>query len=164
MRYALAALLAACAARQGPPPDPGSAIVVGTMDRSGCFGECPDYTLTVYSNGVVLFERHRDEAGGRDGEPKRGRRLSKGELAELTRAFEKAGFAALGDYERDDCTDFQTVTLEWQGHEVVHYWGDQSAPRRLYDLEAAFDRIVGTRQWLGRDPHEVGPNGTYCGR
>ena len=159
---ALATCLACAAARR--PPDPGGSPVIAVIERTGCFGDCPSYRLTLHENGVLLFQRLDDEAGGSEKEPLRGRRLSVDELGAMARAFERAGFARLASYERDDCTDFQTVTLEWRGHTVVHYWGDQSAPRALYDLEGELDRIAGSRRWLGSDPHQAAPMGTTCMR
>ena len=153
---------AACGHLGGSPPDPSASPVLATLQRTGCYGPCPAYRLTVHENGVVVFERRTDEAGGRKGEPQRGRRLSGSELAELARAFERARFGSLSDYDTPECTDFQTVTVGWRGHTVTHYWGDRSAPEGLFELEAAFDRIVDTRRWLGRDPHNAEPNGTFC--
>jgi len=153
---------AACGHLTGSPPSPGGSPVLATLERSGCYGPCPAYRLTVYENGVVVFQRLRDEAGGRESERKRGRRLSGGELAELARAFERAGFDSLADHTARECTDFQTVFVTWRGRTVTHYWGDRSAPERLFELEAAFDRIVDTRRWLDRDPHRAEPNATFC--
>jgi len=158
---AFGTVLVSCAG-MGRPPDPGGSPVLGVFERTGCLGACPAYRITVHENGVLLFQRLRDEAGGNDREPLRGRRLSRRELASLTRAFESAGFASMSDYDRDDCTDYQMVTIEWRGHTVVHYWGDQHAPKGLYDLEGTFDRIADSRRWLGTDPHTAGPYFTYC--
>ncbi|WP_228369368.1 DUF6438 domain-containing protein [Candidatus Nitrososphaera gargensis] len=37
--------------------DHDSAII--TLERTVCYGTCPDYSLTIYGNGAVVYEGHR---------------------------------------------------------------------------------------------------------
>ncbi len=79
---------------QPHPPDavPG-ATVLATLERTGCYGECPVYRLTVNSDGSVVYVGTRwVKVLGRQVY-----NISQAQVAELQAAFERANFSQLRD-------------------------------------------------------------------
>jgi len=124
-----------------------------SLERTACYGRCPIYKVTVLRDGTVLWEGERfvkvtGKARGK---------LDDKALAALADAFKAADFFALKDkYESYDITDHPSAVVAFDDGKrkktVRHYHGDRSAPKAVYELEDAVDRIVGTAKWVGRDP------------
>src|SRR3954470_9412482 len=106
------ASLPACGKKKAPgdttsidqphPPDsvPG-ATPIATLERTGCYGECPVYRLTVNSDGSVVYVGTRwVKVLGRQLY-----KLSDAQLAELQAAFERSGFLQFRDYAHVESTD-----------------------------------------------------------
>lgn len=152
--------LAACSKKKPPadttsidqphPPDamPG-ATPVATLERTGCYGECPVYRLTVSNDGSVVYVGTRwVKVLGRQVY-----HLPEARLAELEAAFERANFAQLRDYDRVESTDDDWAHLSFRYgatfKRVRHYHGDNAAPPALSSLEDEFDRIVDSPRFVG---------------
>ncbi|MEP7049721.1 MAG: DUF6438 domain-containing protein [Pseudomonadota bacterium] len=125
------------------------ATPVAMLERTGCYGECPVYRLTVSSDGSVVYVGTRwVKAIGM-----KQYKISDAQLAELRAAFDRANFAQLHDYDRVENTDDDWVLLSfYRGatpKRVRHYHGDNSAPLALSVLEDEFDRIVGSGRYVG---------------
>lgn len=152
--------LAACGKKKAPadttsidqphPPDtvPG-ATVIATLERTGCYGECPVYRLTVNSDGSVVYVGMRwTKTLGRQVY-----KISEAQLAELEAAFEHANFAQLRDYDKVENTDDDWVLISYRRgiglKRVRHYHGDNAAPPALGTLEDEFDRIVDSGRLVG---------------
>jgi hypothetical protein len=119
------------------------------MERTGCYGECPVYRLTVNKDGTVVYVGTRwVKALGR-----KQYKISEAQLAELQAAFDHANFAQLHDYDRVENTDDDWALISlYRGatpKRVRHYHGDNSAPLALSVLEDEFDRIVGSGRYVG---------------
>lgn len=123
-----------------------------TFERMSCFGDCPAYELT-------LFEDGRLEYVGPLAVPDWGpaeARMTPEVMAKIRSNL--ARVAAL----RSDCchcagwTDDASVKMTFPvpgGTEVKtidHYFGCESAPDWLFDVENAIDEALGTERWLGR--------------
>src|SRR6478735_1034197 len=104
--------VAACGKKKAPadttsidqphPPDtvPG-ATAIATLERTGCYGECPVYRLTVNTDGSVVYVGTRwVKVVGR-----REYKLSDAQVSNLESAFERANFMLLRDYDRVESTD-----------------------------------------------------------
>jgi hypothetical protein len=135
---------------QPHPPDlvPG-ASPVATLERTGCYGECPVYRLTVSNDGSVVYVGTRwVKVLGRQQY-----KLTDAQFSELQAAFEHAGFMQLRDYDRVENTDDDWSHLSYRRGSIVkrvrHYHGDNSAPAALSALEDEFDRIVGSGRFIG---------------
>jgi len=135
---------------QAHPPDrvPG-ASPVATLERTGCYGECPVYRLTVNSDGTVVYVGTRwVKALGRQQY-----KISEAQLAELDAAFDRVNFMQLRDFDRVENTDedWAHVSLTRAGRtkRVRHYHGDVTAPPALSVLEDEFDRIVDSGRLIG---------------
>jgi hypothetical protein len=123
--------------------------LVITMERTPCHGTCPVYKLTIEGNGDVTYE-------GQDFVQVKGKQtasLSPAQIQDLVSAFEQAKFSTLTDYTHENTTDSQSVitsiTRNGKTKTVNHYYGDNSAPQELFDLESKIDEITNSKQWTG---------------
>ena len=135
---------------QPHPPDtiPG-ATAIATLERTGCYGECPVYRLTVHNDGSVVYVGTRwVKVLGRQVY-----KLSEAQMAELQSAFERANFSQLRDYDKVESTDDDWAHLsDRRGggfKRVRHYHGDNAAPPVLGALEDEVDRIVDSGRLVG---------------
>jgi hypothetical protein len=135
---------------QPHPPDtvPG-ATAVATLERTGCYGECPVYRLTVNSDGSVVYVGTRwVKVLGRQVY-----KISDAQMLELEGAFDRANFGQLRDYDKVESTDDDWALISYRRKgglkRVRHYHGDNSAPPALGALEDEFDRIVDSGRFVG---------------
>jgi hypothetical protein len=135
---------------QPHPPDlmPGTTLLA-TLERTGCYGECPVYRLTVSTDGSVVYVGTRwVKVLGR-----REYKLSQTQLGDLESAFERANFMSLRDYDHVESTDddWAHVSFQWGARlkRVRHYHGDNGAPPALSALEDELDRITDSGQFVG---------------
>jgi len=152
--------LAGCGKKKAPadttsidqphPPDtvPG-ATAIATLERTGCYGECPVYRLTVNSDGSVVYVGTRwVKLVGRQVY-----KISEAQVAELQAAFERANFSQLHDYDKVESTDDDWAHISYRRgggfKRVRHYHGDNAAPPALGALEDEFDRIVDSGRFVG---------------
>jgi hypothetical protein len=135
---------------QPHPPDPvPGALPVATLERTGCYGECPVYRLTVSNDGSVVYVGTRwVKVLGRQQY-----KISDAQLSELLSAFEHANFMQLHDYDRVENTDDDWAHLSYRRGNLLkrvrHYHGDNAAPPGLTSLEDEFDRIVDSGRFVG---------------
>lgn len=141
-----------------------------TLERFPCYGNCPFYKLTIYSDGTVVFLpksiRKDYKKGYKEvaGKIRKGR-ISQEQLGELISEFEKINFFALEDqygstdYKPDkNCPEMWTdhssaetsITINGKTKTVNHYHGCQGSDllRNLTQFETRIDVIVNTNQWL----------------
>ena len=122
---------------------PASKKLVVTLERTACFGSCPVYSLTIYTDGRVVYE-------GKDYVRTRGRheyKISKAKVNLLLGEFEKCNFLALDDEYPAFATDgpgcITTLTINGMTKEVRHWY--PSCPQNgLQELENIIDAIAGT--------------------
>jgi hypothetical protein len=140
------------------------------MERTGCMGPCPSYTVTIRPSGVIewLGEANVAAMGPR------GALVGRAELERLSRAIDKAHFFELDDSGRVPtkpscirtgntlscsmssftmCSDTPhaiiTVTRGSQSHMVDDaHCSDEDTP--LIELETLIDEIAKTDAWVGR--------------
>jgi hypothetical protein len=137
-----------CAAKLTAAPN-GLDDVVITLERTACFGSCLVYTLTIYSNGTVVYE-------GEEFVATKGRvetTISQEKIKQLILGFEEVDYFSLNnDYIERTITDAQTVitsiTIDRKTKTIEHYHGDLNAPEQLTKLENKIDEIVNSNQWI----------------
>jgi len=120
-----------------------------TLERTICCGRCPVYKLTIFGNGVVMYN-------GLEFVAITGRHMiniSEDKIQRLIAAFKKADFFSLNnnyvEYMRiEDPFAITSLTINGRKKRVRHYHGDNSAPSQLGILEDEIDEIVGTDQWV----------------
>ncbi len=132
-----------------PPDQVAGATPIATLERTGCYGECPVYRLTVSNDGSVVYVGTRwVKVLGRQQY-----KLTEAQLSELQTAFERANFMQLRDYDRVENTDDDWAHVSYRRGNIVkhvrHYHGDNSAPAALSTLEDEFDRIVDSGRFIG---------------
>jgi len=137
------------------------------IERTGCFGTCPAYSVTIHGDGRVEYNGKSQvkEKGAREG------RIETDKIRALAAVFAKIKFWGLAeDYSAAKCngrvcTDMPTsiteLSIRGLSHRVKHYYGCGSAPKVLFDLESAIDKFSNSEQWTG-DVSKAGPYGTTC--
>ena len=139
------------------------------MERIGCFGSCPAYTLAIHGDGRVEYDgkAHVKEIGPRED------RMEMEKIKGVALELGKTKFWRIADDYSEEkckgryCTDMATAVIEvridQKSHRVNHYYGCASAPRPLFGVEAAIDKAANVAQWTG-DVSKSGPLGTTCGQ
>ncbi|HEX8598376.1 MAG TPA: DUF6438 domain-containing protein [Chloroflexia bacterium] len=116
-----------------------------TLDRTMCFGACPDYTVTVNGKGEVTFEgRHYTRVTG-----KVTATIDQAKVAEIVRELHRADFFSLDSDYSIEVTDLPTITLTVQmggRSKTVREYG--AGPQKLHILQSRIDQIVNTQQWI----------------
>src|SRR5215475_10795551 len=102
-----------------------------TLERTVCFGGCPDYKLTITADGAVVFE------GGRfvkkEGATIKSA-ISQGQLKQLMAEFDRVKFFSLEDdytrnsrvcdrYETDNPSAFTSIRINGKSKTIKHYHG-----------------------------------------
>ncbi|MFI5361658.1 MAG: DUF6438 domain-containing protein [Elusimicrobiota bacterium] len=124
--------------------------LVITISRSQCLGTCPEYKMTIVGSREVTFE---------GAEYVKAKGTSKGVISEIDlRAllveFAKVKYPLMhSDYTEIDATDcpgFETELL-WGdvSKKIMHYSGDDTAPKQLRELEDEIDARGGSSKWIG---------------
>ncbi len=122
--------------------------VVISLDRTMCFGTCPDYRVTLYGDGTVVFEGRTftKVLGYKIGS------IEEAKIRELLAEAEKGGFFTEKSYTNYEVTDNPSATLSIntsdKGNRVDHYYGDSNAPATLIALESKVDEILNTARWV----------------
>ena len=128
-----------------------------TLERGGCYGSCPVYRITIFSDGRVAYwgEQNVKSKGARS------KTLDAAALRELKDELNRAGYFGLRDrYDSKEagCTSLATdapsaqtsVRADGRIKSVEHYLGcGGPASDRLVKLEDTIDRIAGTAGWIG---------------
>jgi hypothetical protein len=145
-----AVMLSACETTRAPPANDGPVLI--TLERTPCFGFCPDYTVSIDGDGNVAYNGRRFVAVSGEQHGK----ASREDVAALLRAFDDVRFESLNGEYRARVTDLPTqiVTLTRNGHtkRVVDYAGvSVGMPQAVADIEAQIDRVANTRQWVLRN-------------
>jgi ankyrin repeat protein len=121
------------------------------LERSGCFGSCPSYTVTVGTNGVVFEGGSYVVAHGRHTDT-----VDAEQVRELAKRFVSADFYSMDDSYLASVTDSPTyiLSLSIDGHEkrVVDYVGSwEGMPAIVTELENEVDRFGQTQRWVKGD-------------
>ena len=115
-----------------------------TLQRIGCFGTCPNYTVTVHGDGRVDYD------GGQytDVQGKHSWTISPGETAALVERFRSTGIWGMRDHYVWGATDQATyklrVTMGNQSHSILDYSGERvGMPPSITMAENDVDRVSG---------------------
>ena len=140
--------------------------LVISLERTGCYGNCASYKLTIYGDGRVEYEGDKNVKVTN----KKQGHLQPGDLKKILAAFDKANYFSIKPYTYETCTctlctDMPSAITEIRAkgtsHRVEHYYGCRCAPKELWELEESIDRVAGSEQWTG-DVSKSGPFGTTC--
>jgi hypothetical protein len=147
--------LVACAPVEAPAQETQGPVEI-TLSRTICFGFCPDYRVTITSEGNVTYV-------GRSFVNVRGEQratVPRAEAARLIARFDEIGFDQLRDAYRANVTDLPTTTVSitrnGRTKTVVDYGGlSAGMPRVVRELQEEIDRVAGTDRWVLRDGQPV---------
>lgn len=131
------------------PPEirPDSKVTI-TLERSGCFGSCPSYTVRVSTDGISFEGRGNVAAMGTHRE-----KADADAVRLLARRFVAADFYSMDPAYRAGVTDNPTYVLsidvDGQAKRVVDYVGSWvGMPAVISDLEKAVDDFARTQRWI----------------
>jgi hypothetical protein len=159
-------LLPGCSARAEPFPAVIDEEVTITLQRTACFGSCPDYTVTIDGKGNVRFVTRGGDAPDEaavhrafardDGVLVAGAhsdRIDPQVVRDLVARFRAADFFGLKDVYRAAITDNPTYVLTLdtgtRRKTVVDYVGRKAGmPPVVTELEQAVDAAAGTGRWI----------------
>lgn len=151
--FAVLALSACASAAPAQTPEGPVQIV---LNRTPCFGFCPDYTVTITGDGQVHYVGRRfvNVTGEQHAQ------ISPAEVQALLARLDAVGFENLRDEYRAQVTDLPTTTIRLTRNgrtkSVLDYGGPGvGMPRAVRDLQAEIDRVAGTAQWVLRDGQPV---------
>ncbi|HVY84198.1 MAG TPA: DUF6438 domain-containing protein [Caulobacterales bacterium] len=143
----LLAMAAACTPTmaQAPAREP----VTITLARTPCFGFCPDYTVTITSDGAVTY--HGQRFVRVTGEQHA--TASREDVAHLIDMIHRADFFNLRDAYRAQVTDLPSTTITVvegaRTKTVVDYAGEHvGMPHAVTEIEQEIDRVAGTERWV----------------
>lgn len=135
-----------------------------TLERSACYGPCPDYRVEIKGTGEVVFTTEEEAVDGVaalhrsfqiNGVLVPGRhvsRISRAELDRLIALFRSARFFGLKDSYRAQVTDSPSYVLTFRSgnsrKQVEDYVGSLvGMPAVVEFLEGEVDRAAGTERW-----------------
>ncbi|MEO9623771.1 MAG: DUF6438 domain-containing protein [Qipengyuania citrea] len=137
-----------------------------TLQRTACFGSCPDYTVTIDGQGNVEFRTRGENYPGEfevhrsfsqsDGILLAGVHTDKvdpGVVADLVEQFREAEFFSLNDEYRAQITDnpayILTIDTGTASKTVVDYVGKEvGMPVVVTELQEAVDQAAGSARWV----------------
>jgi len=130
-----------------PAPDFSGELedAVISLERTPCFGFCPDYTVTVFGNGMVVYEGRNFVAV--EGAQKA--LIPQEDVRELVNEFYRVGFFNFNDAYTDSATDLPSqttsITIDGETKSVFRYG---SKPPGLIILEDKIDETAQTEKWV----------------
>jgi len=132
-----------------PLPDVSLDRVAISLQRTGCFGSCPDYALRIHGDGTVEYkgESYVDVTG------KHVYRIPPKEVALLLEDARHGDLWSMDTSYRAQVTDNPTyvLTLELgnQKHEIEDYVGQMlGMPTAISDFEDEVDRVGRAGEWI----------------
>ncbi len=119
-----------------------------TMQRQGCFGPCPIYSVDIRGDGSVHY--NGEKCVGKTGEVET--TISKDAVREMFEYFRRADFFWLYEKYIGAVDAYATtVSLKYDGysHAVFESAGrDAAMPAAVVQIQSAIDKIVGTDRWV----------------
>ena len=147
-----------------PSSAPSESVI--TLERGACYGDCPDYTVTVRGDGLVQFNTRDDHFKSTAAQVHleynghnvllpgpHTARVDPVVVARLFRRFREANFFGLRkEYvysATDNPTQVLTVRVGKATKTVTDYMGTMAGmPQDVRNLEEAVDEIAGTSRWV----------------
>ncbi|MBL0339574.1 MAG: hypothetical protein IPP71_00875 [Bacteroidetes bacterium] len=129
-------------------PGDASDSLIASVERTRCYGVCPNYKILFYRSGYVIYE-------GYDHVTKIGRYytfINKDQLSSIGIKAEETGYFNLNDsYKNPHLTDFPTIYSEvrFRGKvkKITRY--DAEPPANLVEMENYLDKVIPEDQlWI----------------
>jgi len=124
-----------------------------TLERTRCFGWCPVYKITIFSDGTVRYfgEYCVEKEGNYTWQ------IDENEIDELNKAISSYGYFDIKAREETEIemitcmpTCITSVLLEdGKYREIENYYGSKKYPKKLQRFEKRIDEIVGIIDYVG---------------
>jgi hypothetical protein len=128
-------------------------LVVVELERQGCYGICPIYSLRILGDGQVSYagQHFMLEDGVQ------ATHITPGQVLELVAAFEKIGFSTMPDhllYGIEDLEESRTCLTVANTRKCVEIrWtypaGGVTELAKLKELNTLIDEVTHVEQWVG---------------
>jgi len=130
-----------------PTVRPNSKMAI-RLTRTGCFGSCPSYTVTVSTEGIVFDGRGFVVAAGTHRDS-----VNADEVRNLGKRFVAADFYSMDASYRASVTDnptyVLTIAIDGRKKEVEDYVGQwEGMPAVITELEDEVDKFGRTQRWI----------------
>lgn len=137
------------------PEAPISQVAI-TLERTGCYGMCPTYSVTAYGDGRAIYE-------GRGYVDVMGRHEYRIDPAKIAALIDSARrndiWSMAGKYSypaTDNPTYFVRLKIGDQSKEIVDYIGEKvGMPAAITDFENEIDRSLESDGWINLDMSTV---------
>ncbi|MEM7119399.1 MAG: DUF6438 domain-containing protein, partial [Chloroflexota bacterium] len=124
-----------------------------TLERTACFGTCPIYTVSIDENGRILYN-------GLDFVTATGEQTAQidpQQVQDLVDFMVNGRYFELEDaYTNRLVTDLPSaitsLTIDGKTKRIDRYFGDDTAPLILQQIENRIDQVANTSQWTGQSP------------
>ena len=131
-----------------PPVLGPSSKVSISLQRSGCFGTCPSYTVTVSTNGIVFDGGSYVVVHG-----KHTAAVDAKKVRDLATRFVAADFYSMDEKYVASVTDNPTyalsIDIDGRAMKVEDYVGEwEGMPAVIGDLENEVDAFAGSERWI----------------
>ena len=146
--------ISGCTLPVSPVQGPAKPKLLAKLERSGCPGACPVFSLTVFFDGSAIYrgEAHTVVSGEKEIS------LTKDQLSQVRFAFTRKGFLILNDQccECIDVSSAPSTRIIYQGNgpykSINRYHGCLNGwSRNLENLEAEILEITGAGAWVGEN-------------
>lgn len=134
-----------------PTVRPNSKVAI-TLSRTGCFGSCPSYSVTVSTEGIAFAGGGFVIAAGKHTDS-----VNADEVRNLAKRFVAADFYSMAASYRASVTDnptyVLTIAIDGRKKEVEDYVGQwEGMPAVITELEDEVDTFGRTQRWVeGKD-------------
>ena len=118
------------------------------LQRTGCFGSCPSYSVTVTTEGIVFEGRGTVVASGRHTSS-----VNADEVRQLAKKFISDDFYSMSPTYRAEVTDNPTyvlsISIDGNRKEIEDYVGAWvGMPQVVSELEEEVDSLAQTQRWI----------------
>jgi ankyrin repeat protein len=130
---------------------PDSRVAI-TLQRTGCFGSCPSYSVTVSTDGITFEGGGFVVAAGKHTDS-----VNADEVRNLAKRFVAADFYSMDSSYHASVTDnptyVLTIAIDGYTKKVVDYVGSwEGMPAVISELEDEVDKFCRTQRWIkGKD-------------
>ena len=131
-----------------PPVIRSNSKIQITLERSGCFGTCPSYKVSVTTDGIVFDGRGFVVAVGQHKSA-----VNAEEVRNLAAKFISSDFYSMDESYQASVTDNPTfvlaIDIDGRGKQILDYVGAwEGMPAVVTELEDEIDKMAGTNRWV----------------
>ena len=147
-------VVSGCSLPVSPFQAPAKSKLLAKIERSGCPGACPVFSLSVFSDGSAIYqgETHTVVSGEKEFS------LNKDQLSRVRSTFTRKGFLIINGQccECIDVSGAPSTRIIYQGNgpykSINRYHGCLNGwSRNLGNLEAEILEITGVGAWVGEN-------------